>query len=114
MMTEPQPRRCDGTLGRTPFGLPIPVFPGDASKNLARMYPSHRRMPADFKGQSGPPPPPAAGVPARTMPAVELADEPVCIVRADPDWPRRFEEERALLEATIGEWAVGGIRKPSA
>ena len=47
--------------------------------------------------------------PARTMRTVKMADEPVRIVRADPDWPRRFEEERALLEATIGEWAVGGI-----
>jgi GrpB-like predicted nucleotidyltransferase (UPF0157 family) len=47
--------------------------------------------------------------PGRTMRTVEVADEPVRIVRADPDWPRRFVQERALLEATIGEWAVGGI-----
>jgi len=43
------------------------------------------------------------------MSIVEAADEPVRIVAADPDWPRRFEEERALLEPTIGAWAVGGI-----
>ena len=37
------------------------------------------------------------------------ADEPVRLVASDPDWPARFESERALLEAAIGEWAVGGI-----
>lgn len=36
-------------------------------------------------------------------------DEPVRIAPADPDWPARFEDERALLQAAIGEWAVGGI-----
>ena len=37
------------------------------------------------------------------------ADEPVRLVASDPDWPARFESERALLEAAIGDSAVGGI-----
>jgi GrpB-like predicted nucleotidyltransferase (UPF0157 family) len=37
------------------------------------------------------------------------ADEPIRLVAADPTWPERFERERALLEAAVGEWAVGGI-----
>jgi GrpB-like predicted nucleotidyltransferase (UPF0157 family) len=37
------------------------------------------------------------------------ADEPIRIVVADPDWPARFETERAALEAAIGEWVRGGI-----
>ena len=37
------------------------------------------------------------------------ADEPVRLVASDPDWPARFESERALLEAAIGDRAVGGI-----
>jgi GrpB-like predicted nucleotidyltransferase (UPF0157 family) len=40
---------------------------------------------------------------------VEAADERVRTVRADPDWARRFEDQRVLLEAAIGEWVVGGI-----
>lgn len=36
-------------------------------------------------------------------------DESVQVVRYDSQWPARFEEERALLEAAIGQWAVGGI-----
>jgi GrpB-like predicted nucleotidyltransferase (UPF0157 family) len=36
-------------------------------------------------------------------------DQPVRIHPYDPSWPARFEEERALLAATIGDWVVGGI-----
>ena len=36
-------------------------------------------------------------------------DEPVRIVAYDPEWPVRFEAERAALEEAIGEWVVGGI-----
>jgi GrpB-like predicted nucleotidyltransferase (UPF0157 family) len=36
-------------------------------------------------------------------------DEPVRVVPYDLAWPIRFEEEKALLEATIGEWVTGGI-----
>ena len=43
------------------------------------------------------------------MSAVQAADEPVRVVAPDPDWPLRFEDERVLLEAAIGEWALGGI-----
>jgi GrpB-like predicted nucleotidyltransferase (UPF0157 family) len=37
------------------------------------------------------------------------ADEPVRLVAYDPQWPVRFEEERAALSEAIGEWATGGI-----
>ncbi len=37
------------------------------------------------------------------------ADEPIQLVPADPDWPARFEVERAGLEDAIGEWVTGGI-----
>lgn len=36
-------------------------------------------------------------------------DEPIRVVGYDPQWPERFERERALLAGAIGEWATGGI-----
>ena len=36
-------------------------------------------------------------------------DERVRVVASDAAWPGRFEQERALLEGTIGIWATGGI-----
>lgn len=39
----------------------------------------------------------------------KAADEPIRIVPYDPAWPDRYEKERAALQATIGQWAVGGI-----
>ena len=36
-------------------------------------------------------------------------DEPVLIVPYDPSWPARFEEERAVLVAGIGDWVIGGV-----
>jgi GrpB-like predicted nucleotidyltransferase (UPF0157 family) len=33
----------------------------------------------------------------------------VAVVRYDPDWPRRFEAERALLERVLAPWLDGGI-----
>jgi GrpB-like predicted nucleotidyltransferase (UPF0157 family) len=36
-------------------------------------------------------------------------DEPIQIVPYNPDWPARFEEERASLAEAIGLWATGGI-----
>jgi GrpB-like predicted nucleotidyltransferase (UPF0157 family) len=38
-----------------------------------------------------------------------LADDQIRIVPYDPQWPERFEEERSLLEETIGRWVTGGI-----
>ena len=38
-----------------------------------------------------------------------LDPEPVRIAPYDPDWPRRFESERADLETAIGHWITGGI-----
>jgi GrpB-like predicted nucleotidyltransferase (UPF0157 family) len=35
--------------------------------------------------------------------------EPIRLEPYDPSWPSRYEEERAVLEAAIGEWAVGGV-----
>jgi len=40
----------DGIFARSAFRPQTPVFPGDAPEKLARMYPSPRRIPADFKG----------------------------------------------------------------
>jgi GrpB-like predicted nucleotidyltransferase (UPF0157 family) len=40
---------------------------------------------------------------------VSEPDEPICIVSYDPEWPDRFEEERAALEEAIGPWVKGGI-----
>lgn len=37
------------------------------------------------------------------------ADEPIRLVAYDPDWPRRFERERAALAGAIGPWIAGGI-----
>ena len=31
------------------------------------------------------------------------------VVPYDPEWPRRFEEERALLERALAPWLAGGI-----
>jgi GrpB-like predicted nucleotidyltransferase (UPF0157 family) len=36
-------------------------------------------------------------------------DEPILVAPYDPTWPNRFAQERRLLQAAIGEWAVGGI-----
>jgi GrpB-like predicted nucleotidyltransferase (UPF0157 family) len=36
-------------------------------------------------------------------------DEPIRVVAYDPQWPARFERERALLVEAIGEWISGGI-----
>jgi GrpB-like predicted nucleotidyltransferase (UPF0157 family) len=33
----------------------------------------------------------------------------ISIVAYDPDWPRRFEAERALLEGVLEPWLEGGI-----
>jgi GrpB-like predicted nucleotidyltransferase (UPF0157 family) len=38
-----------------------------------------------------------------------MADEPVHLVPYDPRWPRRFEEERMLLEGALAPWIVGPI-----
>jgi GrpB-like predicted nucleotidyltransferase (UPF0157 family) len=36
-------------------------------------------------------------------------EEPIRVVPYDPQWPERFERERALLAEAIGPWAVGGV-----
>ena len=36
-------------------------------------------------------------------------NEAVRLVPYDPQWPERFERERALLDEAIGEWVTGGI-----
>jgi GrpB-like predicted nucleotidyltransferase (UPF0157 family) len=38
-----------------------------------------------------------------------VPDEPVRIVRSDPAWPARFEEERRLLEEALAPWLVAGV-----
>jgi GrpB-like predicted nucleotidyltransferase (UPF0157 family)/ribosomal protein S18 acetylase RimI-like enzyme len=48
---------------------------------------------------------------ARTLPRTEstASDEPIRLAPPDPDWPLRFEQERAALDGAIGEWVCGGI-----
>jgi GrpB-like predicted nucleotidyltransferase (UPF0157 family) len=36
-------------------------------------------------------------------------DEPIQLSASDPEWPARFELERAELAAAIGDWVEGGI-----
>jgi GrpB-like predicted nucleotidyltransferase (UPF0157 family) len=37
------------------------------------------------------------------------ADEPIRLAPPDPEWPARFELERAALEPRIEKWIVGGV-----
>lgn len=41
--------------------------------------------------------------------AMPWSDEPVRVVAYGPTWPARFEAERSVLEAAIGDWVVAGI-----
>lgn len=34
---------------------------------------------------------------------------PIVVVAYDPDWPRRFEAERAQLERLLAPWLTGGL-----
>lgn len=34
---------------------------------------------------------------------------PITVVEYDPDWPRRFESERVLLERVLAPWLHGGV-----
>ncbi len=38
-----------------------------------------------------------------------VAGAPISIGPYDPEWPRRFEDERALLEHVLAPWLEGGI-----
>jgi GrpB-like predicted nucleotidyltransferase (UPF0157 family) len=38
-----------------------------------------------------------------------VTDEPILVVAYDPDWPRRFEAERELLERILAPWLEGGV-----
>jgi GrpB-like predicted nucleotidyltransferase (UPF0157 family) len=38
-----------------------------------------------------------------------VADDPIFVVPYDPEWPRRFEAERALLERVLAPWLEEGI-----
>jgi GrpB-like predicted nucleotidyltransferase (UPF0157 family) len=38
-----------------------------------------------------------------------VAEEPIVVVPYDPEWPRRFEAERVLLERVLAPWLEGGI-----
>ena len=43
------------------------------------------------------------------MSSESSADEPIRLVAYDPDWPQRFELERAALAGAISPWVDGGI-----
>lgn len=38
-----------------------------------------------------------------------MVDERIAVVPYDPEWPRRFETERALLERVLAPWLEDGI-----
>jgi GrpB-like predicted nucleotidyltransferase (UPF0157 family) len=38
-----------------------------------------------------------------------VGDDRLSVVAYDPEWPRRFEAERALLERVLARWLKGGI-----
>jgi GrpB-like predicted nucleotidyltransferase (UPF0157 family) len=38
-----------------------------------------------------------------------VANDPIVVVPYDPEWARRFETERALLEPVLAQWLEGGI-----
>lgn len=38
-----------------------------------------------------------------------MSDEQIFIVPYDPAWPGKFEEEKKLIEKTIGEFVIGGV-----
>ena len=44
-----------------------------------------------------------------TPPQDHLVDESIVVVPYDPEWRRRFEVERALLEGVLAPWLVEGI-----
>lgn len=47
-----------------------------------------------------------------TRPLTLLAttsDELIAVLPYDPEWPRRFEVERSLLDSVLGPWLEGGI-----
>jgi GrpB-like predicted nucleotidyltransferase (UPF0157 family) len=39
-----------------------------------------------------------------------VAGGPIAVVPYDPEWPRRFEAEGALLERVLAPWLEGGIQ----
>jgi GrpB-like predicted nucleotidyltransferase (UPF0157 family) len=38
-----------------------------------------------------------------------VQDAPILVVEYDPEWPRRFESERRLLERVLAPWLEGGV-----
>ena len=54
----------------------------------------------DHRGRPGRP---------RTTSLFDVVEPPVLIVAYDPEWPGRFEAERALLERLLAPWLDGGI-----
>lgn len=38
-----------------------------------------------------------------------MADDLIAVVAYEPEWPRRFEAEQALLERVLAPWLEGGI-----
>jgi GrpB-like predicted nucleotidyltransferase (UPF0157 family) len=40
---------------------------------------------------------------------VTVEDESIVLVQYDPEWPSRFETERALLARVLAPWLTGGI-----
>ena len=39
-----------------------------------------------------------------------MPDVPILLVPYDPEWPRRFDTERRLLERVLTPWLAGGVQ----
>jgi GrpB-like predicted nucleotidyltransferase (UPF0157 family) len=46
---------------------------------------------------------------ADDLPALRGADEEIRVVQYDPEWPRRFEAQRVLLEQLLAPWLSAGV-----
>jgi GrpB-like predicted nucleotidyltransferase (UPF0157 family) len=46
---------------------------------------------------------------SRRLGSGAVAEEAIAVVPYDPEWPRRFEAERALLERVLSPWLEGGV-----
>jgi GrpB-like predicted nucleotidyltransferase (UPF0157 family) len=75
------------------------------STSTLRDTPRGRRAPSTLAGSNDS----SSGSESRYSRRVDYDRRSVFVTPYDPDWPRRFEAERALLEDVLGLWLKGGI-----